>query len=240
MTASVPRRAIAVGDSMVLTATMSDGSAPAGAQWTSSDRAKASVTPQGVLRGVSEGTVTLVVRSGTLRDSVRVDVTPRAVALPTPPAQQTTSATPPPVVTPPKDSTPPVTGRASDPPTSSRASENASAENSVRSLVNDFAAALTSRKIDEVVKLYPTMPKKDQDSWKSIFGFLKDFRATYRVETVSINSGSATVRAAGQHVYTNPDTKKSCALPVTIDMSASESSRGWRVTAFTQNTKERC
>jgi serine/threonine-protein kinase len=217
LTLSAPTSTLVAGDSVALRVSVSDGSAPTGMRWISDDPTKAIVSRTGVVRAVAAGSVTIVALSGSMSDSVVLTVRPRPV----------TSTAAPPVVAPPRDSTPP-------PTTAPASSNDAAAERPVRQAITDYATALSVRKINDVLRVYPKMPKDIQNGWKALFDFAKDLQVTYNVDNVDIIKDAATARVSGLQSYTNPDTKRKCRVSAQFVMKLSQAAGTWHITDVAQ------
>jgi hypothetical protein len=227
---------------MRLDAVASDGSTPEGLRWSSANTRRVTVSAGGIVRGVAEGAAIISARAGNVSGSIQLTVRPRTVVTAAPPVTPPpTSVTPPPVTPPPtRDSvTPPPVRNVEPPPTRTAEpppvtpSPAVIADRQARQLVVDYAAALTTRNVDNVARLFPTMASAARTGWRGFFGTVREFQATYRVDNVAVSGATATVRASGDHRYTY-QTGKQCSVPVSFDFKMSESGGSWRVTAVDQ------
>jgi hypothetical protein len=192
------------------------------ATWTSSNPSVARVTRDGVVQATGQGRAFIRVRSGASSDSVAFDVEPTAVATNTTPPPVKAQETPPTEVKPPV--TPPVV--ATNPPvsTSSSAASDAEAKEAamktqVGAVVANYARALESSQLANVLKVFPSMDRRTQDGWKLLFESVRELDVNMRVAgPISINGNGGTARVSGEYLYVNPSNRRRCRQEVMLIM----------------------
>jgi hypothetical protein len=173
------------------------------------------VLRDGTVQAAGQGRTFIRVRDGGLADSVAFDVDAApAVGNVTAPTTQDAATN---VATPPITSAPP-TGAvsASTPPADASAAE-AQMRDQARHIVNQYAAALQSAKIADVLKVFPSMDRRMQDGWNVLFRSVRELDVNMRVVgpiTLAGNGGSA--RVSGEYLYINPSNRKRCRQEVML------------------------
>lgn len=203
---TAPASEVTVGDSIALRLTANDGDPVGAVRWTSSAPDRATVSGSGVVRAVGEGPVTITAQIGAQSYTSQLTVRPAA-----PPARPVT---------------PPAGPPAEDPAVV--------AQRDVRQLVSDYAAALSARNLNEVVRLYPTMPADVRSGWRGLFTSAPDLQVAYNVVQMNLAGATPTARVSGQHRFTNPSNRRLCQLPVTFDFRLVQSGGTWRIAGVDQ------
>lgn len=248
---AAPATSVAIGDSIRLDAIASDGTTPDEIRWSSANSRRAAVTASGLVRGVSEGLAIIVARAGPMVDSIRLNVRPRAIVTAPPPSPAVTppqtATSQPPVVTPPRDTAtpPPVVRPPDNPPVRSDPpppSPEVIAERQIRQLVGEYAAALEARNINEVARIYPTIPRRDREGWQGMFDqrFARDLKVTWRVDNVDVSAGTATARVNGVTQFTQQSPRKQCSVPVSMNVRFTNASGAWRIASIQQLNEAGC
>lgn len=134
----------------------------------------------------------------------------------TPPV--TSAAETPPVVAPPVNPVP------TPPVAASNANADAERETQLRDqarhVINQYAKALESGQIANVLKVFPSMDKRTQDGWNVLFRNVRDLDVNMRATgpiTITGTGGNAVV--SGEYLYVNTSNRKRCRQEVMLFMN---------------------
>ncbi len=113
------------------------------------------------------------------------------------------------------------------------ANNPAAREAQVRTLIRDYADALSARKLDDAVALFPSMPEKTKAGWRAFFAQKTNMQVTYSIQNVTLGGSSATAQVSGVHKFMPSDSKPTC-LSLTMQFKVSETGSRWRIDALDQ------
>jgi eukaryotic-like serine/threonine-protein kinase len=134
------------------------------------------------------------------------------------------------LVTPPAPAPAPLS--AAEQPPDPRTGE-AAAKAAVSAVIQRYAAALSSRRIVEVLKVYPTMPENEQRSWRSLLEERENAEVTARasVDEITVNGPLAEARFA-MTITIKPRRGQQQSFPPTRYVATLRESDGeWRIVA---------
>jgi hypothetical protein len=115
-------------------------------------------------------------------------------------------------------------------------SPTAIAQRQIRQFVADYTAALNARNLNEVGRLFPTMPRVEREGWQALFDQrnARDLRITWRVDNIDLSGSTATVRVNGETQFMQQSPRKACRLPVSLNLKVTNASGSWRLTDIQQ------
>ena len=146
------------------------------------------------------------------------EVAPPAVTAPAPVPQATDSAPPPPPRTP-----PPAPAAAAAPRPADPAPE-------IRGIVADYAAAIESRSLPALQRVYPGMTPVQQRGWDQFFQLVREVKARLSLGRLDVSNGIAEGQITGTYNYLNTSTGRPEAQPVSFHASFKQDGGRWRMT----------
>jgi serine/threonine protein kinase len=172
------------------------------------------------------------VEKGSEVTSSAVDSAPSEESVPTvalPP-------TPPPVASPPAESVPvqvtPESARPTPPkPPVSASSAPAPVDPApeIRRVVSEYAAAIESKSVPNLLRVYPGMTAAQQRGWDQFFQLVREVKARLSVAQLTTNGASADAQVAGTYDYLNTSTGRAETQPVSFRASFKNESGRWRI-----------
>jgi hypothetical protein len=218
---SPPDSRIAVGETVRLGAAAADARgrplADRAVSWRSTNAGVAVVDgATGLVTARAPGTATIEAESEGVTGRTQVTVT-----APTP------APAPPPVVA----KAPPPAGPAAPTAEETRAA--------IQRVVDEYAAALTARNLNDVRRVYPTLSDEERERWETFFGSTEDITVTLRANAPEISGSSAAARVVGVYAYKNRYNNRACRQPVEFDMTFARDAGAWQIRGIKQLASRR-
>jgi serine/threonine protein kinase len=146
-------------------------------------------------------------------------VTPAVVPAPAPaPTPAAVIDTAPAAPRPPPPAAAPVTPRPVDPAPD------------IRGAVADYAAAVESKSLAGLQRVYPGMTPVQQRGWEQFFQLVRDVKASLSVARLDLANGVAEAQITGTYNYLNTSTGRAESQPVSFHASLKQDGGHWRMT----------
>ena len=158
------------------------------------------------------------------KDSAEPAAAEPAAAIPAPGAPTDTSPTaPPPVPAPPTPVVPrqPAITAPVNPPIDQRPA--------IRSAVAEYAAAVESRSLDALRRVYPAMTGIQQRGWEQFFQLVRDVKADLSLVAIQVSGLNAEGQITGSYTYLNTSTGRPEHQPVSFRATFRSEGGRWRV-----------
>jgi hypothetical protein len=141
--------------------------------------------------------------------------------------------TPPPVAPPPVASVPARTTPDSQPPAppavASPAAPVLDPAADIRRVVAEYAAAIESKSLPDLQRVYPGMTSVQQQGWDQFFQLVREVKARLSVTQLNTNGASADAQVTGTYDYLNTSTGRAERQPVSFRASFKNDSGRWRI-----------
>ena len=104
----------------------------------------------------------------------------------------------------------------------------------IEKVIASYAAALESRDIEQVRRVYPGLTAAQQGSWQTFFDRVRNLKASLSVASLSVTGGGASADAtvSGVYEYDNASTGRGERRPVTFRATLQRDASGWRITVI--------
>src|SRR5207249_1450188 len=104
----------------------------------------------------------------------------------------------------------------------------------IEKVIASYAAALESRDIEQVRRVYPGLTAAEQGSWQTFFDRVRNLKATLSVASLSVTGGGASADAtvSGVYEYDNASTGRGERRPVTFRATLQRDASGWQITVI--------
>jgi hypothetical protein len=99
----------------------------------------------------------------------------------------------------------------------------------IRRVVADYAAAIESRSLPDLQRVYPGMTSAQQQGWNQFFQTVRDVKARLSVTQLNASGSSADAQVAGTYDYLNTSTGRAERQPVSFRASFKNDSSRWRI-----------
>jgi serine/threonine protein kinase len=99
----------------------------------------------------------------------------------------------------------------------------------IRRVVADYGAAIESRNIGNIRRVYPGMTPVQERGWDQFFQLVRDVKAQLDVSQLDTAGGSATARIIGNYTYRNSSTGRTERQPVSFQAILHRTEAGWRI-----------
>jgi hypothetical protein len=147
--------------------------------------------------------------------AMRIDTTPSSadtVAAEPPPARPAAPPAPAPAPTP-----APVAPAPADP------------AREIDALVDAYAAAIESRSLPAIRRVYPTLQPSQAREWEQFFDAVAEIDVELRVAVLQVSDGSADAELAGVYSFTDPSSRRLKHENVRFSARLRRDSSGWRI-----------
>jgi hypothetical protein len=99
----------------------------------------------------------------------------------------------------------------------------------IRRVVADYGAAIESRNIGNIRRVYPGMTPVQERGWDQFFQLVRDVKAQLDVSQLDTAGSSATARIIGNYTYRNSSTGRTERQPVSFQAILHRTEAGWRI-----------
>ncbi|CAN5339399.1 hypothetical protein BH20GEM2_BH20GEM2_01560 [soil metagenome] len=106
----------------------------------------------------------------------------------------------------------------------------AAARTQIRAAVVGYARAVESRDVRQLRRLYPQLPRREEQNWREFFGSVRNLEATLNVATLDVldvANSTAVVRVTGTYSYRNETLGRDERSPVDFEATLRRGSGGW-------------
>jgi hypothetical protein len=136
---------------------------------------------------------------------------------------------PSPAVAPPVPAVAPPVPKAESAPPTPAAPRPVDPAPQIRSVIADYAAAIESKSLAGLQRVYPAMTPIQQRGWEQFFQLVRDVRARLSVAGLSVTSGTAEAQITGTYDYLNTSTGRAESKPVSFRASFTQEAGRWRI-----------
>jgi serine/threonine protein kinase len=154
-------------------------------------------------------------------DTSRAAAKPAAVPAPAAPADSLPLSLPPPVREPAPAPTVPPPPKPPSAPTDQR--------RAIRAVVAEYAAAIESRSLGGLRRVYPGMTPMQQRGWEQFFQLVREVKADLTLAQIQVSAGSAEGQITGIYTYLNTSTGRPEHQPVSFKASFQSEGGKWRL-----------
>ena len=106
------------------------------------------------------------------------------------------------------------------------------AEPQIRALFTEYGAAIESRSVDAIRRVYPGLTGDQAREWQEFFQGVSDVQVELNVTDLRISGDAADARLAGVYVFNNPSTRKVQREPVSFQATLERSGGRWRIASL--------
>ncbi|HEX3234941.1 MAG TPA: serine/threonine-protein kinase [Gemmatimonadales bacterium] len=99
----------------------------------------------------------------------------------------------------------------------------------IRRVVADYAAAIESRNIASIRRVYPGMTPVQERGWDQFFQLVREVKAQLDVSQLETAGGNAMARITGNYTYRNGSTGRTERQPVSFQAILHRTDAGWRI-----------
>lgn len=115
------------------------------------------------------------------------------------------------------------------PPAAAPRPAQVDARAAIRGLVADYAAAVRSRSVADLRRIYPAMTASQQQSWEQFFTIVSHVDAQLGLAQLSIGTGAADGQVTGSYTYTNESTHRREEQAISFHAAFRLAPGGWQI-----------
>jgi serine/threonine-protein kinase len=99
----------------------------------------------------------------------------------------------------------------------------------IRTVIGEYAAAIESRSLQDLRRVYPGMTSVQQRGWEQFFQLVRDVEADLSLTQLVVSGGSAEGQITGAYTYLNTSTGRAEHQPVSFRASFKSDGGKWRL-----------
>ena len=93
----------------------------------------------------------------------------------------------------------------------------------------EYAAAVQSKSLAGLQRVYPGMTGVQQRGWEQFFQLVRNVEARLSIARLDVSNGTADAQVTGTYTYLNTSTGKAESQPVSFRASFSQEGGRWRI-----------
>jgi hypothetical protein len=101
----------------------------------------------------------------------------------------------------------------------------------IEAAIAAYGRAIENRDMNALRQSYPSITRRQQDTWQGFFGIARDVKADVRATDIQVSGDHAETPVTGTLSYQNTNTRRGESLPLNFHAQLQRQGSGWIITA---------